>query len=410
MTEIIKILSQKISENHQKIEQFFAEKFLKHPPVFYNSIDLRHNGLKIAPVDTNCFPAGFNNLSFESKIVAKKNADDFFNHYFPDTKKIIILPESHTRNLRYLENLKELNEILGDKREVKIGTLISDIKEPTLFNLESGSSLTLHPLKKDADKLSTLDGFVADMMILNNDLTDGVPEILSNLETPIIPSPQLGWHSRTKSHHFDIYNKLAYELAQILQIDPWLISSMHRSCGDVNFKEQKGIECLAKYVDELITNLRQKYQQYGINDEPYCYIKADNGTYGIAVWPVFSGQEVLEINKKERNKMNMLKGSVQTHSAVIQEGIKTIDRIDGKIAEPMIYMVNAQVAGNLFRVNEERDEKISLNAAGASFFDLQNLEENQLTLGLEKNKISEVYSLISRLAALAAAIENSQIL
>ena len=191
-----------------------------------------------------------------------------------------------------------------------------------------------------------------------------------------------------------------------MDIDPWLISSMHDSCDDVDFKERKGLECLAKSVDELLQNLRKKYAQYGIADEPYCYIKADNGTYGIAVWPVFSGQEVLEINKKERNKMNMLKGSVQTHKVMIQEGIKTLDRIDGKIAEPMIYLINGEVVGNLFRVNELRDEKISLNASGASFFDLRNLSENQITLGLKKDKITEVYSLISKLAALASSIEN----
>jgi glutamate--cysteine ligase len=104
----------------------------------------------------------------------------------------------------------------------------------------------------------------------------------------------------------------------------------------------------------------------------------------------------------------MLKGSVRTQKVMIQEGIKTNDRIDGKIAEPMIYLIGGEVVGNLFRANEMRDEKISLNATGANFFDLRNLEENQLTLGLEKNKIPEVYSLIARLAALASSIENSK--
>jgi len=222
----------------------------------------------------------------------------------------------------------------------------------------------------------------------------------------------MGWFARTKSNHFKIYNELAIELAALLQIDPWLISPMHYSCGNIDFKnpdkELGGIKCLAKKVDLLLADLRKKYDEHGIKEDPYCYIKADNGTYGIAVWPVFSSQEVLEINKKERNKMNMLKGSVQTQSVMIQEGIKTIDRIDGKIAEPMIYMIGGEVVGNLFRVNEARDEKISLNATGASFFDLKDLEENRLTLGLEKNKISEVYSIIARLAALASSIENSQ--
>jgi glutamate--cysteine ligase len=203
---------------------------------------------------------------------------------------------------------------------------------------------------------------------------------------------------------------LAEELAKLIGIDSWLISSMHDVCNDLDFKEEKGLNRLANQVENLLTNLRKKYQEYGIKDEPYCFVKADSGTYGIAVWPVFNAEEILHINKKERNKMNMLKGSVQNTHVMIQEGIKTIDRIEGKIAEPMIYMINGQVVGNLFRANAERDEKISLNATGANFFDLENLNENQVQLGIEKNKITEVYSVIARLAALAASIENQQML
>jgi glutamate--cysteine ligase len=409
MSEIIKILEQKISAKGDLIADFFAKKFAEVSPLFYNSVDLRHSDFKIAPVDTNCFPAGFNNLSETSEKLAEKIADDFFNQNFPDAKKILIIPENHTRNFRYLKNVINLQKILGEKREVIIGTLVAEFLDKTVLDLENGESLTVHPLIKKDGKIITKDGFIADAIVLNNDLTDGIPEILQNVSTPIVPAPNMGWHRRTKSNHFTIYNKLAEELALILEIDPWLISSMHSACDNVNFKEQEGIERLAKYVDELLKNLQKKYQEYGINEEPYCYIKADNGTYGIAVWPVFSATEVLEINKKERNKMNMLKGSVQNTHVIIQEGIKTIDKIDDKIAEPMIYMINAEVVANLFRVNSDRDEKISLNAAGASFFDLENLSENQLKIGAKKNKITEVYSLIARLAALASSIENSQI-
>ena len=407
MQKITEILSQKISENHQKIEDFFAKKFRENPPLFYNSVDLRHSAIKIAPVDTNCFPAGFNNLSDVSREKAKSSADNFLSTYFPQAKKILILPESHTRNLRYLDNIFYLQEILSSKREVIIGTLSAEIIEKTTIDLENGHFVTAHPLQKNGDKITNKEGFEPDLIILNNDLTDGIPEILKNLSSPIIPSENLGWHSRTKSHHFDIYNQLAVELAQIIEIDPWLISSLHAVCQKVNFKEQTGLECLATHVDKIINDLKEKYQQYGISDDPYCYIKADNGTYGIAVWPVFSGAEVLEINKKERNKMNMLKGSVQNTQVMVQEGIKTVDRIDDKVAEPMIYMIGGEIVGNLFRANENRDEKISLNAAGATFFDLEKLSETQLKLGLEKNKIPAIYSLISRLAALASAVENS---
>ena len=45
------------------IEAWFRSQWLKTPPPFYCSVDLRNAGFKLAPVDTNLFPGGFNNLS-----------------------------------------------------------------------------------------------------------------------------------------------------------------------------------------------------------------------------------------------------------------------------------------------------------------------------------------------------------
>ena len=408
MSKITEILSQKINANYALIENWFEEKFTKTSPLFYNSTDLRHNGIKITPVDTNCFPAGFNNLSEFSHKKAKDITDEFLEKYFPDAKKILIIPENHTRNLRYLENVRNLQNLLNS-REVVVGSISEEIKETVKIDLENGHFLELHSLKKESNNLLTAEGFTPDLIILNNDLTDGIPEILKNLTTPIIPSPEMGWHRRTKSDHFTIYNKLAEELSNLIDLDPWLISSMHRSCHEVNFKEQIGTQDLANYVDELIKEIAKKYQQYGIDEAPYCYMKADNGTYGMAVLPVFSGADILEINKKERNKMSTLKGSVQISSIIIQEGIRTIDTISDKIAEPMIYLIGGKIVGNLFRANENRTKETSLNAAGASFFDLTDLEESQIKLGSDKNNIKQIYSLIARLAALAAAQENTNL-
>ena len=439
MPKITEILLQKINSFDAVIENWFADKFKKNPALFYNSIDLRHADFKLAPIDTNCYPAGFNHLSSTSKDATKIIADDFLCKNFPDAKKILIIPENHTQNLHYLENVYNLQEILAAKREVVVGSLIEDLKDVTKIDLENGHFVTLHPLKLIDKKLVIYpvildaqrrgsqgfdtktqeilepsgfkndvvsDGFVPDLIVLNNDLTTGIPQILENIPTPIIPPMGMGWYRRSKSQHFTIYNQLAAELGALIDLDPWLISSFHDVCHDLDFKAQIGLESLAKSVDELLLKISKKYQEYGINEQPYCYIKADNGTYGIAVWPVFSGKDVLEINKKERNKMSMLKGSVQNTSVILQEGIKTVDKINSEIAEPMIYLMQAQVTGNLFRVNNGRDEKISLNAAGANFFDLTELSENQISLGAEKNNVTKIYSLIARLATLAAAVEN----
>ncbi len=410
MLKINQILTEKISANCKIIEQWFEDKFIEFPAVFYNSIDLRHSGFKIAPIDTNCFPAGFNNLGFDSRKKAIAIALEFLDKNFPSAKNILIIPENHTRNLRYFDNILILQEILKScGRNVMVGSMISELTAITKVDSKNGIAVELHPLIKKVDKLTTIDGFEPDLIISNNDFTDGAPQILSNITQPIIPRVEIGWYQRAKSSHFDIYNQLAKELCELIKLDYWLISSIHSHFENLDFKQRFGIQDLADEVEKLLAKIAQKYQQYNISDQPYCYIKSNSGTYGMAIMSVFSKQDVLDINKKERSKMNMLKNSVQNTSVIIQEGIRTIDLINNQIAEPMIYMINGQVIGNLFRINNSRDNAINLNANGASFADLEELNDNQINLGTNKNDIQKIYSLIARLAALAAAVENNQI-
>jgi len=406
MTNILKNLLEKIEQNQSKIDQFFARKLTN--PLFYNSVDLRHSGFKIAPVDVNCFPAGFNNLSLISREVAGKAVANFLDKNFPHVNKIAIIPENNTRNIKYLENVLALQQIIANdgKKEVKIFSLISEIDDSLVVDLDNNQQIILEKLFRTDDKIYAKNNFCPDLIITNNDFTNGVDQMLQNLTQTIIPAVNLGWYVRKKSAHFDIYNQIIIEFCQIIGLDPWLISTMHRHCSDINFKEHGGIGCLAKYVDELIGKIGEKYQQYGITSEPYCYVKADNGTYGMAIMTVKSGAELLEMNKKDRNKMNNIKGSIQNTTAIIQEGVITADLIKNMIAEPMIYLMNGQVVGNLFRVNDARDANISLNAAGMSFYDLSDLSDEDLQLGLNKTLVAKVYSTIAKLSALAASLES----
>jgi glutamate--cysteine ligase len=407
---IINTIAKKIHQNKSAIDDFFVQKFKANPAFFYNSIDLRHSSYKISAIDTNCYPAGFNNLSESGKNTAENLVKKFLsNNFLSSPKNIFIIPENHTRNMRYLENLAIIVEILQrQKCQVFIATYNPEIILKTVLTLENQSTITLYPLQKVSGKLAIIDdnkqNIFADLAILNNDLTNGVPEILNNVSTPISPPLAMGWHQRTKSQHFTIYNQTADEVAKILNLDPWLISSMHEHCEDVDFKESIGLECLAKNVEKLLQKISEKYLEYNIKDEPYCYIKADNGTYGMAVWSVSNPQDVIDINKKERNKMNMLKGSTQTSKVMIQEGIITADKINNNPCEPMIYMINGEVAQNLFRTNDSRDERISLNASGATFYNLENLPPKNNFANSENNFII-VYELIAKMASLSSSIE-----
>jgi hypothetical protein len=42
------------------IEHWFRNEWQKHAVPFYCSVDLRNSGFKLAPVDMNLFPGGFN--------------------------------------------------------------------------------------------------------------------------------------------------------------------------------------------------------------------------------------------------------------------------------------------------------------------------------------------------------------
>ena len=95
-------------ERAANIESWFRREFLKTPPPFYCSVDLRNAGFKLAPVDTNLFPAGFNNLNpaFESLCVRALQAA--LERVMPSACDVLLVPENHTRNLFYLESVAVL--------------------------------------------------------------------------------------------------------------------------------------------------------------------------------------------------------------------------------------------------------------------------------------------------------------
>jgi glutamate--cysteine ligase len=406
MSKIIELITTKINKHQCDIADFFNQKFNNKFLNFYNSVDLRHCGYKIASVDTNCFPAGFNNLDNSDIEIAKKYVQDFFKQNFSKPiSKIILIPENHTRNLKYLENIARLQEILSSYAITKIGSLNEEIIKPTDFVLENQQTITLYPLQLQDKRISTIDGFVADLIILNNDLTAEIPQILKNTITPIFPSTKLGWYQRSKSQHFKLHDQLVSEFCKIIDLDPWLISAYHDVCNGVDFKKQINLECVANHVEGILQKTQKKYDEYGINDKPYAFVKADNGTYGMAVWSVSSGAEVLEINKKERNKMSVIKGTVENHKVLIQEGIKTIDKINSQPCEPLIYLINSQIVGNIFRANSNRNETNSLNSVGASFYNIN--QTNFINNFNDSNKnLVAVYEILAKLSSYTSYLEN----
>jgi glutamate--cysteine ligase len=238
-------LEQRILAAQPAIEHWFRTQWLEHTIPFYTSVDLRNAGFKLAPVDTNLFPGGFNNLNADFLPLCVQAAQSAIEKICPEARGILLIPENHTRNQFYLQNVARLAQILKQAGlKVHIGSLLPEIAAATTLALPNGATLTLEPLRRQGNRLGVED-FDPCVILLNNDLSAGVPEILLNLEQTVLPPLAAGWTTRRKSHHFAAYDRVATEFAQLIDIDPWLINPYFARCGEVNFQEQTGEDCLA---------------------------------------------------------------------------------------------------------------------------------------------------------------------
>ena len=411
LTGPINELEQRILESMPAIERWFRLEWMEHTPPFYTSVDIRNAGFKLAPVDTNLFPGGFNNLTPEMLPLAVQAAMAAIEKICPEAKNLLLIPEKHTRNTFYLTNVKRLMQIFHQAGlNVRLGTLDEEIKAPTTLTLPDGSELVIEPLVRTRGRLG-LKHFDPCTILLNNDLSAGIPKVLENLhEQYLLPPLHAGWAVRRKTHHFQSYEEVAKKFAKLLGMDPWLINPMFNQCGEVNFAESTGLDCVQSNVDTLLGKIRRKYKEYGINEKPFVVVKADNGTYGMGIMTVRDAKELSEINRRTRNKMSVIKAGQEVSEVIIQEGVPTYERMNDAVAEPVVYMIDRYVVGGFYRVHAERGVDENLNAPGSSFVPLAFDHSHQLPRPGEKPGASApnrfyMYGVVGRLAMLAASYE-----
>jgi len=401
-------LERELLDAQPEIEHWLRGQWQDHEVPFYCSVDLRHSGFKLAPVDTNLYPGGFNNLNPEFHPLCVQAAMTAIEKICPDARRLLLIPENHTRNQYYLQNVAVLQTILRHAGlEVRLGSLLRDVTAPTDITLANGGRLTLEPLERRGNRVM-LDGFDPCVVLLNNDLSSGTPAILTGLEQAVLPPLHAGWTVRRKSNHFQAYRGVAEAFAKVLKIDPWLINPFFEKCGRINFNERKGEECLEGYVAEILDDIRAKYREYGITEDPFVIVKADAGTYGMGIMTVKDPSEVRELNRNQRKKMAVVKEGLEVHEVMVQEGVYTFERVDDAVAEPVVYMIDHFVVGGFYRVHTARGTDQNLNAPGMQFkplaFAAPCSSPNPGDPGCPPNRFY-AYGVIGRLALLAAAIE-----
>lgn len=398
----LQLLEKQILSQEKKICQWFDEQWKLNPAPIYGSVDLRNAGFKLAPVDMNLFPAGFNNLNKDFLSLSVDAASYTIKKIHPETQRILLIPENHTRNMFYWDNIQTLLYILTEaKFIVRLGSLLSDVTDITL---PGGVVLKLESIQRVENKIKLTD-FVPDIVLLNNDLSDGIPAILQNIKQPLIPPAELGWSQRLKSEHFQYYATVAKEFAELIDIDPWLIDPLFRHCGEIDFMKREGEDCLANHVSELFNQIQKKYDEYQIEAKPFVIVKADAGTYGMAVMTIRDPNELHSLNRKQRTHMAKTKSGQPVRRVIVQEGVYTNETWNTSYAEPVVYLWGERVVGGFYRVHQSRGADENLNSPGMRFEPLAFVRPcHQPAEDSCQNRFF-AYGVIAKLSMLAAARE-----
>ena len=391
------------------IERWFRLEWMEHTPPLYTSVDVRNAGFKLAPVDTNLFPGGWNNLTSEMLPLAVQAAMAAIEKICPEAKNLLLIPEKHTRNSFYLTNVARLVQIFTQAGlNVRLGTLDPEITAPTELALPGGDTLTIEPLIRSQRRLG-LKNFDPCTILLNNDLSAGIPPVLEGLhEQYLLPPLHAGWAVRRKTNHFQAYEEVAKKFSKLMGMDPWLINPMYTRCGEVNFGEGSGIECVQTNVDALLNKIRRKYKEYGIHEKPFVVVKADQGTHGMGIMTVRDVRDLDALGQKPRGKAAA--PTVPKGEVIIQEGVLTNERIHDAVAEPVVYMIDRYVVGGFYRVHADRATDENLNAPGARFVPLAfdggaQLPKLGVKAGASAPNRFYMYGVIARLALVAASYE-----
>lgn len=383
--------------------EWYQKKLSEVQIPIYSSYDIRDSGYKITNVDANIYPAGFNNIC----PTDKENAPELFakylkKHYCQSTNKILLVTEEHTQNPFYWENILTIKSLLEQAgKEVQVGfpRLLS---EPLIVESATGKKVEIQSADQSSDFVKS---YKPDLVICNNDFSQSLDSWAETFDLPMNPPRELGWYQRKKSRYFKYYNQLVREFAEVAQVDPFLLSIETEEFSHFDINSEASRHELADHVDAMIARLRKVYLERGIQQEPFVFVKNNAGTYGLAVIKVNSGAEVKEWSYKSRKKMKAAKGGRDVEEVIIQEGIPSIVSAEGASAEPVIYMVGAELAGGFLRTHGEKSATESLNSPGAVY---KRLCVSDLLVKAEGCPMENTYGWTAKLGLLAIGYEAEE--
>ena len=320
----------------------------------------------------------------------------------PEARNLLIIPDNEERSTFYLSNLAQLRDIFYMAGlNVRIGSISPKHKKTTTIELPDGHSITIDPVVRVNGRVGVKD-FDPCTILLNNDLFSGIPGILEDLHTQHLLPPLHASHAvRRKSNHSECYDEVAKRFGKLIGVDPWLINPLFEATGEVDLSLPNGRAQLKAQIESLLSKIRRKYKEYGIKEKPFVLLKSDSGNHQTGLFTVRDANEVDNA---------CAAGLSGTQMLLLQEGMSTQERLNGAIAEPVVYMMDRYVVGGFYRVHAQQGVDHNLSVPGASyvplaFADTIHLPQLGMRAGDSAPNRFYMYGVIARLAMLAASYE-----
>jgi glutamate--cysteine ligase len=177
-------IHEKLIQHREKAIAWFKKKREGNAYPIYTSVDIRDASYKIAPVDANIYPAGFNNICPVDRERAPEIVQDYLDsHYGQEFKNIVLLSEEHTSNSYYWENIKALKLMIeGAGREVRVA-VPRDLESTVSVKAASGDVVMVHSAHREGNKIVLSNKFTPDLIISNNDFSIAYEEWDTKLDS-----------------------------------------------------------------------------------------------------------------------------------------------------------------------------------------------------------------------------------
>ena len=385
-------LHQQIIKHLDQIMDWFQKKTKPLSFPFYSSYDIRDSFEKISPVDANLFPAGFNNICDIDKENATTTCAGYLKKYYSQIPKtIILLAEEHTNNPFYWDNIYSLKHLLEQSGVSSVLVCVpgKNIKEDVTFTSANGKTIEVFLLKNKAHN--------ADLIISNNDFS---VDYNLDINQPITPPPTAGWRIRRKHSFFDKYNELAQEFSTLIEVPDFILDIKTQRFTNFNPSDADCLNRLKEDINVFLKELEEPYKNF--KQKPYVFLKNNFGTYGLGITTINSAQDIDQWNYSIRKKMKASKGGAKVTELILQEGISSLMKKEGAVAEPVIYLIGSALAGGFLRTHKQKGIKDNLNSPGAVY---RTLCVSDLKIEVEGKPMENVYGWIAYIGAIALAYE-----